>query len=148
MGEMISSKLSKLLSKNNIILISKFIIVGVIGTGVNLLTLYILTDIFKVFYIISATIAFILSVLNNYFLNKLWTFKEKLQDEVVKKVLQYTVVSIISLFANLGILFFLVEFVSMWYIAAEIIAIICAFIINFIGSVLWTFRKKTIVQGS
>jgi len=144
--EIMSSKISTLLSKSNIILITKFMIVGAIGTVVNLLTLYILTDIFHVYYIVSAIIAFILSVLNNYFINKVWTFKENLQEEAVKKGMQYLIVSIFSLFVNLGILYILVEIIFFWYILAELIAIICSFMINFIGSILWTFRKKKTVD--
>lgn len=137
-----SKFISNLLSKPFIKHLLKFAIVGVIGTIINLSILYYLTEFANVYYIISEIIAFMLSALNNYILNKIWTFKEKIQEQIIKKYFQFTSVCLVSLLFNISILFILVEYFNLWYILAELIAIFCSFLINFFGSKLWTFKNK------
>lgn len=120
----------------------KFAFVGFIGTIVNLTILYTLTEFFYVYYIISEIIAFFISVINNYILNKIWTFKENIEERLIGKYLKYTIICLISLVVNISILFILVEFFAIWYIFAEVIAIMGGFLFNFIGNKSWTFRKN------
>lgn len=134
--------ISYLTSKDLIIKFIKFAIVGAIGTFINLGVLFLFADIFGVYYIISEVIAFYISVLNNYLLNKVWTFKEKIKERTLVKYIQYLIINILSLLINISVLYTLVEFFNVWYILAEFFAIICAFLVNFIGNVLWTFRKR------
>jgi len=141
-SEFLSRLSNKIFSKSFILEFSKFAIVGAVGTVVNLSILFLLTDIFKIYYLISEVIAFLISVLNNYILNKIWTFKEEIKEKVVKKFVQYSIVSVISLAVNIIILFVLVEYFSIWYIFAEVIAIAASFLVNYIGNKLWTFREK------
>ena len=134
--------ISKLLSKLPIKQIIKFAIVGAMGTLVNLSILYCLTEIFNMYYIVSEIIAFIAAGIHNYILDKIWTFKENIEEKMVFKYFQFLIISSISLIVNLCILFILVEFFGIWYIFAEIIAIMGAFLINFSGNKIWTFRKQ------
>ncbi len=126
--------------KSFIIQISKFVIVGGLGALINVSILFILTDIFNVFYLISEIIAFIISASQNYVLNKIWTFKEKLKNSVIKKYFKYLLISMISLLFNISVLYMLVEFFGFWYIYAEIVAIIFSSLINFLGNKIWTFK--------
>lgn len=142
MSEFLSEIFHKIFSKPFILEFTKFAIVGAIGTVVNLSILYLLTDIFKIYYLISEIIAFFISVLNNYVINKIWTFKEEFKENMVKKFIQYSIVSVISLAVNIIILFVLVEYFYIWYIFAEVIAIVAAFLVNFVGNKLWTFREN------
>ena len=123
----------------------KFAFVGFTGTIVNLTILYTLTEFFYVYYIISEIIAFFISVINNYILNKIWTFKENIEERLIRKYFKYTIICLISLIVNISILFILVEFFGIWYIFAEIVAIMGGFLFNFIGNKLWTFRKNNYV---
>lgn len=133
----------KLFSRSNIKEFIKFGIVGAIGTFVNLSILYFLTEIVNIYYIISEIIAFSVSVINNYILNKKWTFNETLKENIVRKYFKYAITCLLSLFVNLFILFILVEFYDFWYIFAEVVAIGGAFLFNFVGSKLWTFNNKS-----
>ena len=119
----------------------KFAIVGAMGTLVNLLVLYSFTEVFNIYYIISAIIAFIVAGLHNYILDKIWAFKENIEEKMVSKYFQFLIISSISLIVNLSILFILVEFYGIWYIFAEVLAIMGGFLINFSGNKMRTFRK-------
>lgn len=55
----------------------KYSLVGVIGAIINFSALWILTDRFHYWYLLSATIGIILGATNNFFLNYLWTFKDR-----------------------------------------------------------------------
>ena len=136
-----SDHISNIFSINFILKIVKFMVVGTLGTFVNLAFLYLFTDIFKIYYIISEIIAFFISVIHNYLLNKIWTFKEEFKEQLINKYFRYTTICLISLLSNLSMLFILVEFYHIWYIYAEILATGGSSLINFLGSLLWTFRK-------
>ncbi len=133
--------LSKIFSKSFLKQFIKFGIVGASGILVNLAILFLFTETFKLYYVFSEVIAFLVSGVNNYILDKIWTFQEVLKEKIVRKYSRFIIISIITLIVNLYLLFFLVEILNIWYILAELEAIIFVFILNFIGNKFWTFRK-------
>ena len=137
-----NNKISNLFKTSNFVELIKFAFVGALGTVVNLSILYTLTELFNVHYIISEAIAFLVSVVHNYILNKIWTFKESLHERIITKYFKYIIINLISLCINLTILFILVEFYGFWYIFAEVVAISCAFLNNFIINKFWTFKSE------
>jgi len=134
--------MSKLFLNSFIKQLFKFAFVGAIGTIVNLSILYILTEFFHVYYILSEMIAFSAASLNNYILDKIWTFKEEIREKIINKYFRFLIISLVALVVNISILFILVEFYEIWYIFAEIGAICCAFLVNFFGNKIWTFNKN------
>ncbi|MFX1446006.1 MAG: GtrA family protein [Promethearchaeota archaeon] len=132
----------KVLSKTTFKQAFKFALVGCLGTFVNLGVLYFFTEYCQVFYIISEVFAFVVAGLHNYLFDKLWVFKEKVRDQVGIKYARFIIISLISLIINLFVLYILVEYFDIWYIFAEIVAIIFGFLINFSGNKFWTFRIK------
>jgi putative flippase GtrA len=120
----------------------KFLIIGVLNTLINLSVLYLCTDILKIYYMISAVIAFLFAVTNSFILNKIWTFEEKLSYNPVEKYIKFFTISLIALSINLGILYSLTEFLHIHYLFSQLIAVGANFIINFFGNRLWTFKEK------
>ena len=116
--------ISKILYNENFRQYIRFGIVGTFGTLLNLTILFVFTDIFGIYYIYSEVVAFIASVIHNYLLNKKWTFKESIQEEFVPKLINYTIICIFVLIINLTVLFILVEYFGIWYIFAEVGAIL------------------------
>jgi len=119
----------------------KFGIVGTLGAIINLGVLYILTEFVGVYYILSAVFAFIIAVTSNFFLNKIWTFREKVHDKTARKYVQFFSVAVFALGVNLAILYSLTEFIGLWYMFSELIAKVIVFFINFVGNKIWTFKK-------
>lgn len=120
----------------------KFGIVGTLGAIINLGVLYALTDFAGIYYILSAVFAFIIAVTSNFFLNKIWTFREKVKDKTARKYAQFFSVAVFALAVNLSILYSLTEFIGLWYMFSELIAKVIVFFINFAGNKFWTFRKN------
>ena len=127
------------INNNNELL--KFCLVGFLGTIINILLLYLLTEKLNMFYIYSAIIAFAFSVSNNFLLNKIWKFNEKIKINIYVKYVKYITISILALVVNIIVLFVLTEYLNFYYIVSQIFAILFAMIINFWGNKIWTFQK-------
>ena len=72
----------------------RFGLVGGWGFAVNMFFLWFLTEVGGVYYLFSSIVAIELSLLNNYVLNDLWTWRDRGKPgkrEYVKRMLQYHV---------------------------------------------------------
>lgn len=121
----------------------RFGVVGVLNTLINLLVLYILTEFFGVYYLVSAIFAFIVAVTNSFILNKIWTFEEKIKHKVYSRYFKFIIISLIALIFNLALLYLLVEYFKIWYMLAQLIGVVLNLIINFLGNKLWTFKNES-----
>jgi len=117
----------------------KFAFVGGIGTIINVLLLYILTEKAGVYYLLSAIVSFLIAMTSNFILNKVWTFKENIRLNAKKKYFQFALVSIIALIVNLFFLYLFTEIFGIYYLISQVLAIGIALIINFFGNKIWTF---------
>lgn len=117
----------------------KFCIVGAIGTVIDMgvFTLILYTTSLNI--LIISTISFACAVVNNFMLNKAWTFKDKSRRRKTQFI-KFAGVSLVSLAFRLPTLYVLVSYFSLWEPAANFIAILVATIVNFIGNKLWTFK--------
>lgn len=131
--------LIKQLLKQNLILI-KFLTVGSIGTIVNLTLMYILVEYISFSYMLASTISVEISIINNFILNNTWTFSSrKIKNSILNRFLKFNLTSLFSLVINVSILLLLVHF-GIWYLIAQFIGIIFAFIINFAINNIWVFK--------
>lgn len=124
----------------------KFLTVGISGTFVNTGVLFLLTEYAGLYYIFSSLIAIETSIVTNFLLNDVWTFSEK-HNKISKKhmrFLSYQLICTAGLLINITILFLLTNLTNMWYIYANIIAIICVFIWDFLvnRNITWNTKKK------
>ncbi len=75
----------------------KFGIVGIIGSVIDFGVLNLLTIVFKVPFIVSSIISFALAVINNFILNRIWTYPETRQTSIIKPLIQFIIVSCLGL---------------------------------------------------
>ncbi|KYK30797.1 MAG: hypothetical protein AYK19_17670 [Theionarchaea archaeon DG-70-1] len=118
----------------------KFCIVGSIGGVIHLGLLYFLTEFFHIWYMISAAIGFTVAVVNNFVLNKYWTFQDT-APEIPRQFVSFFVISVVSLGINLSVLYVLTEYTGMWYMAAQLVAILVALSNNYLANKKFTFSK-------
>jgi len=122
----------------------RFMVVGGIGSILNLSIFYILADIFNINVSISAIIAFSGAVTQNYLLNSRYTFNKfntiRLSLWLYSK---YVAVNLIGLVVNLIIVNILVTLYSIWpKVFAQFIGIVIGMAINYFGSKVLVFSKK------
>jgi len=134
-------KLDVLTQKKTMNQYPKFFICGLIGIIINLITLYILTEIFGVYYLLSAFIALILSSSLNFILNKVWTFKEEIEDGFIGKYFKFGAVRVVGLLVSLGILYILTEYFNLYYMISQTISLIIVGFISFFIYKIWIFEK-------
>jgi len=125
---------------HNWIELAKFSTVGAIGYVVNLTVYTLLLRQADVHYLGAATGSFLVAVTNNYLLNRLWTFRHR-RGHFAYQGMQFFVVALIALSANLVLLRVLVAF-GAGKIVAQAVAIVLVTPLNFVGNKLWSFRRR------
>ena len=117
--------------------IIRFAIVGFIATIIDYALLYILTEYFHIYYLISSVIWFTSSLIVNYILSVIWVFDVK-NKKANQKILLFVILSIIGLIINQIILYTLSDLLNIYYMISKLISTIIVMIYNFIT------RKKFI----
>jgi len=75
----------------------RFGIVGVIGSVIDFGFLNLFTIVFKMPYVLSSVFSFSLAVINNFILNRLWTFSASRKDPLLGQLIQFGIVSVVGL---------------------------------------------------
>ncbi len=75
----------------------RFGIVGTIGSIVDFGFLNLLTLVFNMPFLLSSVISFSLAVVNNFILNRIWTFSGSRKGPIVNQLLQFVLVSVVGL---------------------------------------------------
>ncbi len=99
----------------------KYIISGGTAAGVDLVLLYALTDIFGLWYLLSAILAFIAAFFISFYLQKFWTFSDNSREKILKQMILYFMVGLINLCINTLGMYILVDKLEVMYVLAQII---------------------------
>ncbi len=75
----------------------RFGIVGIIGSVIDFGFLNLFTIVFKMPYVLSSVFSFSLAVINNFLLNRFWTFAASKKDPLLGQLVQFGIVSVIGL---------------------------------------------------
>lgn len=111
--------------------IIKFGIVGFIAFLIDYSILYILTEFFNFYYLLSATISFIVSLIFNYIVSIKWVFDAN-KKQTLKEVVIFVILSVIGLLINHIVMFIMVDKIHIYYMITKIFATIIVMIWNFI----------------
>jgi len=121
----------------------KYYLVGGSGVLLNLGILYSLTEFAHLWYMISAVFAALLSVTSNFILDKIWTFKDAVLRQ--KTIIVYGKFVGVCMFGTgiyLGLIYTIVEVMSVYYMTAAIFSVVIAGTINFMLNRRWSFGIK------
>ncbi len=120
----------------------KFMVIGGIGTVINLGILFAMTDLVRLWYISSAVVANAASVTSNFLGNKIWTFKNRIRDKkgIGLQYAKYVMSNTAGIILQISLLFVFVHFFLIWYVASAVISIFIAFVLNFFLSKYWAFK--------
>jgi len=116
----------------------RFGTVGASGYVVNLAVFAACVHLLGIDYRISAVIAWAVSVLNNFVLNRHWTFDAK-RDHPVLQAVRFFTVSLVAFGFTYVVLVALVD-AGMMKVLAQAIAIMAGTPLSFVGQKLWSFR--------
>lgn len=111
----------------------RYIFVGGTAFAVDFFFLYFFSDICGIYYLISAVLSFIISVLVNYVMSTKWVFN---QDNIENKVLEFNLFILISTI-GLGfteiLLYFFTDIVGLYYLISKVISAIIVLFWNFLA---------------
>jgi dolichol-phosphate mannosyltransferase len=117
----------------------RFGAVGASGYVVNLVVFAACVHLLGVDYRVSAAIAWAVSVLNNFWLNRHWTFDAR-EEHPVRQAVRFFTVSLIAFGFTYVVLVMLVD-AGLMKVLAQAIAIVAGTPLSFIGQKLWSFRS-------
>jgi dolichol-phosphate mannosyltransferase len=117
----------------------RFAAVGASGYAVNLGVFALCVHALGVDYRVSSAIAFIVSVTNNFWWNRHWTFDAK-HDHYGHQAVRFFAVSLVAFGFTYAVLVALVNGTGLEKVIAQAIAVAAATPLSFIGQKLWSFR--------
>jgi len=119
----------------------KFAIVGGSGVVINMGCFFLLTRYAGLKIEYASPIAIEVSILTNFFLNNIWTFRRRnTKIGLASRILRYHLVTGIAGLVNYGILLLLAKVFGIHDLIANLIGIIVGTFINFFLNSLWTWR--------
>lgn len=116
-------------------------IVGGIAFVVDYGTLWFLTDVCHVHYLVSAGIAFVLGLLCNYFLSTRFVFGESRLQNQWAEFTAFLVIGVIGLLLNELILYVCQDIMGIHYLLGKIISTIIVFFWNFLARRFLLFKS-------
>ena len=114
----------------------KYFFVGGIAYTVDFGSLFILTDLVKVHYLISAAIAFTLGLITNYSLSIVWVFSKRTVADKRLEFIIFSIIGLVGLGLNEVIIWFFTEWIHFHYLISKIFSTVVVFFWNFFA------RKK------
>jgi putative flippase GtrA len=119
----------------------RFGIVGGVGFAVNLAVYTLFVHSVGVDYRVASVVAWLVAVINNFILNRHWTFDAR--DDLARfQALRFLIVSLAAEAFSLLLLTLFVEGAGIAKVAAQALAVVGSMPLNFLGNKLWSFRAK------
>ncbi len=119
----------------------KYSLVNILVFLIDIFLLFLLTEIFNIFYLYSATISIVIGFTINYTLNINWVFKTR--RYLSKPLYEYFLMIIISLIIsglNIVGIWLLSDLLNIYYLLSKVTTSLITFIIKF------ALRKKILFQ--
>jgi len=119
----------------------KFNLVGLTGVLVNEGLLVLLVS-GGVYYIYASAVAIEVSIISNFVLNDLWTFRDRRHGHAAMRMLKFNGLMLVGLAVNLAILYLGTDFMSINYAVSNLVGIAVAFLVRYWLSVKYAWIKK------
>ena len=136
----------KAFKSQDVLRLVKFCLVGLSGVVVSVASLWLLTDVIGLFYVVSAIVAHVLSVTNNFAWNQAWTFRDRSHGVpfavIFKRWVKFLLTTGLAAGLYLGILTLLTEVFGLWYILSSLCAIAVSTPVNFLVSNYWVWKHS------
>jgi putative flippase GtrA len=120
----------------------RFVVVGALTAGLQLLLLWLFVDTAGVNYLIGAAVAIEITIVCSYVLNNAWTFRASRNtgvSEYLGGLLKTNLVRGTAIPIQLGVLAALVECGGVMYLLANVAAIVVSGVYRFVLDARWTW---------
>jgi putative flippase GtrA len=120
----------------------RFGVVGGVGFAVNLAVYAVCVRALGIDYHVAAVAAWLVAVMNNFVLNRHWTFDAG-GGRAGFQAVRFVAVSLVAFGFSLILLTLLVESVGVSKVPAQALAVAASTPLNFLGNKLWSFRAES-----
>jgi putative flippase GtrA len=117
----------------------KFALVGITGMGLDFGTTWLLKEKAKINKFVANACGFSIAVVNNFILNKYWTFDNQ-NPIATEQFIKFLVISIVGLGINSLLLFILLKKIKGNFYLVKLVVIGLVFFWNFSANYLYTFK--------
>ena len=99
----------------------KYGISGGIGALMVLITVYVSTDIFRLWYLISVIFGQVVGFFVSFYLQKFWTFRDPSKERMERQFKIFIALVVVNIILNGIFVTMLVEVFDLWYMLAQAI---------------------------
>lgn len=118
----------------------KFGITGASGMVVDFSLTWFFKDVVHINKFLANAIGFTAAVISNYFINRIWTFKNK--DKVGRQLAAFITVSLIGLLLNSFFIYLFNHFLLINFYISKAMAIVLVFFWNFSANYFFVFKSS------
>ncbi len=119
--------------------ISKFSVVGVVNTIIDFAVFSFLFYTFEIPFIIAHICAFCVAIINSFYFNAIWTFRNLKREQLMLQVTQFFIVGLVGLGFSTITLYFAAFFMPA--ILAKCVAMGVSLVWNYVASWVFVFKK-------
>ena len=120
----------------------RYFLVGGTAFVVDFTTLYILTEFAGLFYILSASISFMIGLVFSYTLSVIWVFNHRNVKEKSREFTLFLLIGVIGLILNALLIGSLTELIGINYLGSKVIAATFIFFFNFSARKFFLFSER------
>lgn len=139
------------LTSPEVLRLVKFGLVGLTGVAVNTGVVALFKEAWGLLFV-GAVAGHVLSVLNNFTWNELWTFRERRRNTAFRAVFgrwfRFQLSMIVGALVYLGVLALTTKVFGIHYLVGNLIAIVIGSIFNYLASVIWVWRVAPQARAS
>ncbi len=117
----------------------KFSIIGGFATGMQFLLLIFFVEYFYLPIILSSCIAFAISIIISYLLNRRFTFNSSHSHG--KTFIQYSLIYLLGCGINTSVMWIAIHLLTLYYVVAQIMASVIVLLWNYHGCRRWVFQS-------
>ena len=102
--------------------IGRYIISGLGALATNVGGLFIFVQVFHLWYLLATTLAFIVTVIVSFLLQKFWTFKERSGYRLHTQFAGYILLALVNICVNAALMYLFVSQAGIQYLLAQILS--------------------------
>lgn len=119
-----------------------YLVVGGLATLVEWAAFWVFSSLLHIQYLLATALAFILSTFANWAFGRLLVFKDPGGQSLLRELGSIYLASVVGLLLNLGIMYVLVEFISLPEMIAKMTATVLVFAYNYLVRKLVIYKKR------
>ena len=120
----------------------RYLFVGGFAFLVDFFLLYFFSDICGIYYLISAALSFIISLIVNYLISTFWVFNKNQIDNKIVEFTVFSLIGVVGLIFTEIILYLCTDVLGIYYLVSKIIATAIVMFWNFLARRFMFYGKE------